>query len=406
MPVLPYIYLGYMFIAIYFLTFFLILYTKNRKNIFKSPKLTKRYTLSVLIPAYNEEESIQPTIEAVMNSDYELKEVIVINDGSTDKTVDKVKEMQKKYKILKLLNKRNTGKADSLNKGIAQAKGELIAITDSDSFPQKDAISKLIGFFDDEKVGAATPLILVRNKNKFFEKLQAFEYAIIALTRKLLSYVDAIYVTPGPLAIYRRKALQEVGGFDPNNITEDIELTWRLAAEGWKREMSLQAKVTTIVPNKLKKWFKQRQRWSIGGTQTIWKYKNYFLRKGITGYFILPFFVVSTFLGLLGLCIFLYLAISRIINQYFFLKFTFVAETAVVSLDSLYFTPSVLNYLGVVLFIASMFYTFFLLYLIKEDTFRKKNFFTILFYLVAYLAIYPVILVTAIFKLLRKDISW
>ncbi len=401
------VYLIYMFFSLYFLAMYLILYFKSKNEIFSSPTSNEIFSVSILIPAYNEEETVTGTVESVFKSDYaNILEVIVINDGSKDKTVSIVRELMKKYPKLKLLDKKNSGKADSLNQGFEIAQGELVAVVDSDSFPDSDAIRKLVGFFENEKVGAATVPILVRNKNKFFEKLQAVEYTVIALTRKLLEKIDAIYVTPGPLALYRKKAVLEVGGFDPRNLTEDIELTWRLAAHGWQRKMCLDTKVTTLVPNKFRKWWKQRERWSMGGIQTIFKYRNYFLRKGIVGYFILPFFIISTMLGLLGLIIFGYLFFTKLIRQFFFIKFSYTAATPIIDFSSFYFTPSVLNYFGIVLFFLGTIFTFFVLGLMKEEVFRKRNIFNILFYLMVYLMIYPFILIGSVFKLIKGDMSW
>ena len=408
MKILPYIYLSYMFISLYFLSFYFLLYLKNRKSIHDIPKLKKHFSVSVLIPAYNEEEVIKETIEAVFKTDYsKLIEVIVIDDGSKDKTAEIVKELIQKYPKLKLLKKKNSGKADSLNRGIKIAKGELIAVIDCDSFPEKDSIRKLVGFFEDDNVGSATCSILVRNKKSFFEKLQSMEYSVIALTRKLLEGVGAIYVTPGPLALYRKKAIVSVGGFDAKNITEDIELTWNLAANNWGRKMCLDAKVTTIVPDKFGQWFRQRQRWSMGGIQTIIKYKNHFLKKGIVGYFILPFFILSTFLGLLGLSIFVYLIATRMLKQYFFMKFSFLADTALITLEEFYFTPTILNYLGLVLFLMGAVFTILILALMKEeDIFKKRSFFKILVYLIFYLTLYPFIMISGIIKLIKRDMTW
>jgi cellulose synthase/poly-beta-1,6-N-acetylglucosamine synthase-like glycosyltransferase len=407
MNILPIIYLTYMFISIYFLSFYFLLYLRNRKDLWNIPKLKKHFTVSVLIPAYNEEDSIEATVRSVLDSDYDkILEVIVINDGSTDKTIEIVKKLKKEFFKLKLLDKENSGKADSLNRAIKIAKGELVAVIDSDSFPGKDSMGKLVGFFENDKVGAATCPILVRNRNKFFEKLQAIEYSVIALTRKLLEYIGAIYVTPGPLALYRKSALLEIGGFDPGNLTEDIEVTWHLAAEGWDRKMCLNTRVTTLVPNKFRVWFRQRKRWSMGGLQVIWKYKHLFMRKGIFGAFILPFFILSTTLGLLGLSIFGYLIVTRLLKQYLLIQSAFIANTAAITFEQFYFTPSVLNYLGVVLFIMGTLFTLGILYLMKEDIFKRLAFFRILFYLVLYLAIYPFVLITAIFKLAKRDHSW
>jgi len=397
-----------MFVSIYFLSFYFLLYLRNRQTLFDSPEIKKQFKVSVLIPAYNEKDTIEDTINAVMKIDYDkVVEVIVIDDGSQDDTSKIVERLKKKYKNLILLKKENSGKADSLNQGIKIAKGELIAVVDSDSFPQKDSLKKMIGHFEDEKVGVVTCPVLARNKKTFFEKLQAIEYSIIALTRKLLEGIGAVYVTPGPLALYRKTALEDVGGFDKGNLTEDIEITWNLAAKGWARNMSLDTRVTTLVPTKFKQWFRQRKRWSMGGIQTMWKYKHYALiPKNIVGHFILPFFILSTFLGLLGLSIFTYLISSRLIRQYFLVKFSLVADTAIVSLNTFYFTPSVLNYLGIVLFFLGAMFSIFVLAIIKEEVLKKKNILQILSYLTFYLAIYPIIMITAIFKLLKRDLSW
>ena len=407
MDILPYIYLAYMFISVYFLSFYFLLYLRNKRILFDFPKPKKHFSVSVLIPAYNEEDTIKETIDAVLKSDYDnIIEVIIINDGSTDKTASIVKGLTKKYSLLKLLDRKNSGKADSLNQGIKIAKGELIAVIDSDSFPEKDAIRKLVGYFEDEKVGAATCSILVRNNKGFFAGLQAIEYAVIAFTRKLLEGVGAIYVTPGPLALYRKKAVLEVGGFDSKNLTEDIELTWHLASKNWERKMCLSTRVTTIVPASFKRWFRQRQRWNVGGLQTMAKYKGYFMRKGILGFFILPFFILSSFLGLLGLSIFAYLTVTRILKQYFLVKYSFLAHTAYVNLNELYFTPSVLNYLGIILFVFGAIFTISVLAIMKHEILPKRNLFKIVIYLLVYLSAYPFIMLTAIYKLIRKDMRW
>ena len=406
MEILPIIYLGYMFISIYFLSLFLSLYIKNRKELFDCPKTEKKYSISVLVPAFNEEKTIKDTIKAIFASDYPIKELIVLNDGSKDNTGEEVKKLLKKYPKLKLINKENSGKADSLNQGIKLAKGELVAVVDADSYPAKNSFGKLIGFFDDEKVGAATCIFVPRNRNKFIEKLQVIEYNVIALTRKLLDYVDAIYVTPGPLALYRKSALVKIGGFDKKNLTEDIETTWHLAYEGYKRKMCLLTSATTSVPNKIRAWYRQRRRWNIGGLQCISKYKKYFLKKGMLGFFILPFFVMQLFLGLLGLSIFVYLITTRILENYLFAKYSISVGTPLITMNDFLITPSFLNYLGVILFIAGTVFTVLVLFIMKEKILKKQNIFNILFYFIFYLSMYPFIMITALYHFFRGTGKW
>jgi len=406
MYILPFIYLSYMFISLYFLMLYFLIYRRHRKEIFQSPKLAKIYSVSVVIPAYNEEDCIEGTVHAVMKSTYPLQEVIVVNDGSKDRTAEIVRELMKRYKNLKLLDKKNSGKADSINQALKIAKGELFAVVDSDSYPAEEAIEKLVAYFSDEKVGAATCPILARNKNRFFERLQAIEYSAIAITRKLLEYIGAIYVTPGPLALYRKSALIKIGGFDSKNMTEDIEVTWHLTYAGYDRKMCLNTRVTTIVPDKFKTWFRQRRRWSMGGMQTIGKYRGSFLKRGMLGFFILPFFILSTFLGLLGLSIFAYLVIRNFISTYLFTKYSFAAGTAVLTLNELYITPTVLNYLGFALFFFGSIFTLLALYLMGENISKKENVFNVMFYLIIYLTVYPFIMISAIYSLIRRDLRW
>ena len=409
MKFLPYIYLMYMFVSLYFLSLFIILFFRNRKRMFDAPKTNKKYTVSFVIPAYNEGKTIKETIKSIFNIDYPyLKEVVVVNDCSTDNTKEQVEGLLKEYPKLKLINnKKNLGNAArSQNVGLRCINSELVAVVDADSYPNKDSIKKMTGWFDDPLVGAVTCPSYARNKSKFMEKLQAIEYNVIAFTRKLLDYVDAIYVTPGTLAIYRKKALDEIRGFDENNLTQDIEATWHLTYNGWQRRMSLNTKVGTTVMSTIKGWFKQRRRWNVGGLQCIWKYKSFFFKKGMLGFFIIPFFVLQLFLGVLGLAIFFYLITRNILKRYIFVKYTFGAGTSLLTLQDLYITPSFLNYLGIILFVFGAIFTFLVLYIMKHKILGKQNLFNIFFYMLVYLTVYPFIMLASIWHAIRRKSVW
>ena len=317
MRILPFIYLAYMFLSLYMFFFFIILFLKNKKSMFFYPKARKGYSVSIVVPCYNEEKSIEGTVNSVLQSDYPgLKKVIVVDDCSKDNSYKIIQAIAKKNsKVLAVQTPENIGRAASAkNYGLKFADTEIIGFSDADSFLEKDAISKMVGFFDDEKVGAVTCSVLVKNKNKFIEKLQAMEYAIIAWTRKLLGYVEGIWAMPGPLALYRTDLLKKMNGFDENNLTEDIEITWNVISEGYKVEMCLPARVESVAPTKTIYWFKQRIRWDIGGMQCINKYKGHVFSK--LGYFIMPFFALSLFLGLLGIGVFSYIFTRNLISNF------------------------------------------------------------------------------------------
>lgn len=403
------IYLLYSFIAFYFLFLFLLIYAKNRKKFFSIPKITKNYSLSIIIPCYNEEENIGGTIEAVLKSDYKgLKKIIVVDDCSTDNSYDTIKKYAEKYKkVMILRTPKNTGKASGAkNYGAKFVDTELIGFVDADSYPQKDAIRKMMGFFDDEKIVSVTSTIFVKKRKRFIEKLQSIEYRIIAFTRKLLGFVGAIYVTPGPLAVYRRKVFDDVGRFDEDNLTEDIEITWRFLSRGHKIEMSVPSRAYTVAPNRFKAWYLQRVRWNIGGIQTINKYRKTFARKGILGSFVLPFFILSWILGILGIGILIYRGLRRITIHYLITKYSIGAQTAILTLREINLTPSVLLFFGVSILLLSLLFTILALSYSKEKEFKRVGIFDILIYSFIYLLAYPVILITSLFKYVKKDRVW
>jgi len=283
----------------------------------------------------------------------------------------------------------------------------LIAFVDADSYPAKDSLKKMIGFFDDEKVGAVTCPILVRDANNFMEKIQEIEYKVIAFSRKLLGYVDAIYVTPGPLAIYRKEAIRQVNGFDGDNLTEDIEITWNIISKEWKREMCLSTEVTTTAPSKFKDWYKQRRRWTIGGIQCISKYKKSFFKKGMLGTFVLPFFVLQFFIGLLGLIVFVYVGTTKIISHFLMWAYSFEMDLPLLTMESFFITPSFLDYLGIILFVVGIAFNLFSLSMMKrEKFFKKEDLFHFIFFSVVYLSVYPFITLVAVYKYFKKEIAW
>jgi len=407
--ILPYIYLIYMFISLYFLAMFLLIYLKNKKEIFAYPKTKKKYSVSFIVPIFNEEETVEETLKHIFDIDYEIDEVIVVNDCSTDNSLKILRKLEKKYPNLRIVNhKKNLGKAASINDGLKVVESELVTIVDADSYPATDSLKKMTGFFEDEKVGAVTCVVTARNANKFMERLQSIEYKMIALTRKLLDYVDAIYVTPGPLAVYRKKALDEIKGFDEKNMTEDIEVTWHLTYAGWKRKMCLSTTVSSTVPNRFRAWFRQRRRWNVGGLQCISKYKKHLFdpKKGMLGFFIIPFFILSTFLGLLGLSIFFYLLIRRVVSNLLYTGYSIVAETPLLTLEDMYITPTILNYLGVALFILGFIFLLIVFAILKEKVLIKENVLNIPFYMIIYMACYPFIMVTAIGHIIRGKRVW
>jgi poly-beta-1,6-N-acetyl-D-glucosamine synthase len=404
------IFFFYMFVGLYMNLLLILIYFPNRKRIFSFPE-SKPEPVSIVMPCYNEGETVGRAIESLLGMDYpkDMMEIIVVDDKSSDNSAAIAREYEKKYKNVRVIvNERNSGgAAEPTNIGVKAAKFGYIAVTDADSFPDKDALRKMIGFLQEDKtVGAVTCAVLAKNSRTFMQKLQEIEYRVISFTRKLLDQIDAVYVTPGPFALYRKSVLREIGYFDPKNLTQDIEIVWRLRAHGYRAKMCLAAKVYSETPVKFRHWWKQRVRWSIGGTQTMYKYRSYVFKKGMLGLFIIPFFTVSLFLGMFGLGLFGYLMGRRFLVAYLSTRYSLEAQTAVLQFQDLTFAPSVLNFFGAALFFLGLAFTFFVLSNMKDDELRKAKPFNILVYVVVYLMIYPFISATALYKLARGKYSW
>lgn len=407
MTPVAFIYFAYMFISFYLLIMILLLYFKNKNNLEFIPKLTKNYGLTIIVPAFNEQETIQDTIKAIYNTSYKnLLQVIVVNDGSKDNTGKLARVLQKEYKTLVVLDKPNSGKANSINYALKYVQSELVGIIDADSFPHKDAFSRLVGYFDNSKVGAVTAACVPRNQNTFLEKLQAIEYKVIAFSRKLLEFIDSIYVAPGSLTIYRKKALEDIGGFNSKNITEDIEATWHLLKNNWEVKMCFNSYVTTKVPNTLKPWFNQRRRWALGGLQCIQQYRKSIFRENMFGYFVVPFFAIGWALGLVGIGVFIYLLIRKSISSFLLTRYSLETSVPLITSSDLLITPSVLNYFGIMLFLLFLIFNLFVLSIMKDKLLGKQSFFNLVFYMTIYLLVYPFTLLTAMWHFIRGKRVW
>jgi len=264
-----------------------------------------------------------------------------------------------------------------------------------------------MGFFDNQEVGAVTSNVLVYNRDNLLLRLQAIEYIVIKFTRKFLEFIESIYVTPGPLAMYRRKLFEEVGKFDEANLTEDIEITWRFLARGYKIRMSVPSKVYSVAPTKLKDWYKQRLRWNMGGVQTIFKYKRRFFDGTMLGNFVLPFFIFSWVIGVFGLSIILYRWIRIILLKYLSTTYSVKAHATILSFGDISLVPNVLLFMGLLIFILGILYTVLSLYSIKEKKkYKKPGIFPITIYTFFYLLAYPIILIVSAYKLMRGKTTW
>ncbi|MGX5201096.1 glycosyltransferase family 2 protein [Aliikangiella sp. IMCC44632] len=239
--------------------------------------------VSVLIPAWNEEVGIIKTLSSVIDSYYENLEVIVINDGSTDNTDNLVRQFFADYKKneflkpkVKYLKLPNGGKATALNRGLRIAKGEIIVTVDADSVMDKYAVANLVKRFDSPKVGAVAGNVIVANKQRPLAIIQQLEYLYGFFFKRADSTFNSVYIIGGAAAAYRKSVLDKVGGFDHDIITEDIEMSTRILAHGYKTRYAANAVVFTEGPSDWQGLCNQRLRWKFGRLVTFLKHKKLF----------------------------------------------------------------------------------------------------------------------------------
>ncbi len=251
---------------------------------------------AVLIPAYNEEAVIVRTVRSVLNSDYKNLHVIVIDDGSSDRTAEAAREAfadEIRAGRVKVLRKRNEGKAAALNYALAFVNEEIYVGIDADTVIAPDAISKLIPHFQDPKVGAMAGNAKVGNRVNLWTRWQALEYITSQnFERRALDLFHIVTVVPGAIGAWRAAAVKAVGGYPPETVAEDADLTMHLLEEGYKVDYEDRALAFTEAPIGMKGLMRQRFRWSFGTLQAVWKHRAAFIRNKAMGLFALPNIVI------------------------------------------------------------------------------------------------------------------
>ncbi len=290
-----------MMVYINFLTVPLAIYQKHRE--LKASNVVYTPSVSILIPAYNEEKVLARTIETVLEATYPNKEIIVIDDGSTDRTRQVAEGFADRG--VKVVHRPNGGKATALNHGLMFARGEVIVIVDADSRVCKNTLVELVKPFRDPEVAAVAGNIKVFNRDNLLTKCQALEYiASINIARRALDIFGSVSVVPGALGAYRREALESGGRYDPDTLVEDFDLTLKALKSGKVVQASSSAVSYTEAPQTIREFVKQRLRWYRGNFQAMWKHHDaaFNTRYGFLQRLSFPYMAISmTFMPLAGL---------------------------------------------------------------------------------------------------------
>jgi cellulose synthase/poly-beta-1,6-N-acetylglucosamine synthase-like glycosyltransferase/peptidoglycan/xylan/chitin deacetylase (PgdA/CDA1 family)/spore germination protein YaaH len=249
------------------------------------------HTVSVVVPAYNEETVIGNTVRSLLRSNYRGFDILVIDDGSTDGTAAAVRSAFADEPRVRLISKPNGGKAEALNLGFASTDAEIVVALDADTLFEPETIGNLVRHFDNPAVGAVAGNAKVGNRVNLLTRWQALEYITSQnLDRRAFDRLQCIPVVPGAVGAWRRETVLALGGFGSDTLAEDADLTLRVIRAGYRVEYDEAATALTEAPETVPAFLKQRFRWMFGTLQAVWKHRDALFRRksGAVGMVALP----------------------------------------------------------------------------------------------------------------------
>ena len=261
-------------------------------------------SVTVLIPAHNEESVIVQTVTSVLLSDLNDIQVIVVDDGSTDRTLELLQSNFGKNQAVQIIHQVNRGKAAALNNALSHAQTDIVVTIDADTEIEPDAIRTLLRHFSDPKVAAVAGNVKVGNRSRWLTRWQALEYITSQnMEKRAFDLLNCITVVPGALGAWRRKAIEDGGGITADTVAEDADLTIGIRRLGWRITYDEDAIAWTEAPETPAALIRQRFRWTFGTLQSFWKHRDTLFRPkyGTLGCIALPnIFVFQIMLPLIS----------------------------------------------------------------------------------------------------------
>jgi cellulose synthase/poly-beta-1,6-N-acetylglucosamine synthase-like glycosyltransferase len=231
--------------------------------------------VTIIVPVYNEEPVVDAAIQSVLALDYPGFDVLVVDDGSTDGTLARASALAGRYgdTTVRVIHKSNGGKASALNTGIAAARTPFVLCMDGDSRLAPESLRHAMRHFTDPRVGAVAGNVKVVNRVNVWTRLQALEYIEgLNMARRAQGFLHAVNIIPGPIGVFRRDLLLQLGGYDSDTFAEDADLTVRILMTGWHIVYEDRAVAFTEAPEQYLDLVKQRYRWTRGILQTLRKH--------------------------------------------------------------------------------------------------------------------------------------
>lgn len=235
-----------------------------------STLLDEHPAVTVVVPGYNEGPVIENCVRSIVASTYPALEVVLVDDGSTDDTYALMQKLAAEHPQVSAYTQPNSGKGAALNKGAGLATGEVLMFVDADGIFTTDTIEEMLRGFDHPKVGAVCgddrPVNLDRIQTRF---LTVISHVGTGLVRRALHLLRCLPIVSGNIGAFRRDVLDRTGLLREDTIGEDLELTWRIHAAGYRVNFAPLAVVYAESPSTLRGLWKQRVRWARGLLQTM-----------------------------------------------------------------------------------------------------------------------------------------
>ncbi|WP_130802196.1 poly-beta-1,6-N-acetyl-D-glucosamine synthase [Acinetobacter ihumii] len=230
---------------------------------------------SIIIPCFNEEKQVRQTIRYALQSQYPTFEVIAVNDGSSDRTGQILNELEKKHTQLRIVHlAENQGKAYALRSGVMVSQYEFLVCIDGDALLHPYTVLWMMHHLTNfPRVGAVTGNPRIINRSSVLGKIQVGEFSsIIGLIKRAQRTYGRLFTVSGAIAGFRKVALNRIGYWRDDMITEDIDVSWRLQFDHWDLHYVPQALCYIYMPETFKGLWKQRLRWAQGGIEVIFAY--------------------------------------------------------------------------------------------------------------------------------------
>ena len=248
-----------------------------------SEPLKYDYTISVVIPAYNEEKSIARTIYSVISQTAKIEEIIVIDDCSTDRTAKVVKkagEIAKKNKVTVVKTPKNMGtKARAQNYVLPLIKTELFVTIDADTILHPEAIQRTLPYFNDERTGSVCGFVIPQKIETVWEKGRFIEYLFgITIMKAAQNNVNAVLVSSGCFSIFKTDIVRNLGGFKSRSMAEDMDLTWEMHFNSYRVYCAPDAYCYPLDPPTFHVFVNQVLRWYSSFFQNISIHKKELLK--------------------------------------------------------------------------------------------------------------------------------